>query len=85
MINAANLDKLYEGVINNKELTTKELNGYGFNSKDLKDLIDDGKLERVKRGLYTFKDVKSLYLEGKKLLIMKNRDKAQTIFKKCMK
>ena len=35
MINEENLNKLYEGIINGNELTIKELNDYGFNSKDI--------------------------------------------------
>ena len=43
MINQENLNKLYEGVIDNKELTTRELATYGFNSKDLAALIKQTK------------------------------------------
>ena len=53
-INEENLNKLYEGIVKGNELTTKELNSYGFNSKDLADLIKQGRLERVKRGYYSF-------------------------------
>ena len=35
MINEETLKNLYEGIVNGNELTTKELNSYGFNSKDL--------------------------------------------------
>lgn len=56
MINDENLKKIYESGQNNQELTTKTLNGYGFNSKDLAKLIENGTLERIKRGLYSLKN-----------------------------
>lgn len=83
MINEENLHKLYEGIINGNELTTKELNGYGFNSKDLVDLIEQGSLERVKRGHYSFLSIDELFYYGKKLIAEKEYDKATKCFKKC--
>ena len=55
MINEENLNKLYEGIINGNELTTKELNSYGFNSKDLKELIEQGYLYIATPPLYLCK------------------------------
>ena len=52
MISTDNYNMLYEEVINNKELTTKQLNNCGFNSKDINNLIEEGIVERIKRGLY---------------------------------
>lgn len=83
MINEENLNKLYSGVINGNELTTKELNGYGFNSKDLSTLIEQGNLERVKRGYYSFKSINDLFFYGKKLIAEKEYEKATECFKKC--
>ncbi|MGM9834376.1 MAG: R3H domain-containing nucleic acid-binding protein [Bacilli bacterium] len=83
MINEENLNKLYEGILNANELTTKELNGYGFNSKDLADLIEQGYLERVKRGCYSFKQIDELFYYGKRLIAAKEYDKATECFKKC--
>lgn len=83
MINEENLNKLYEGIVNGNELTTKELNGYGFNSKDLTDLIEQGSLERVKRGYYSFQSIDELFRYGKKLIAEKDYDKAIECFKKC--
>lgn len=83
MIDAENLNKMYEGVINNQELTTKELNSYGFNSKDLATLIEGGSLERIKRGHYSFKLVEDLYNYGKSLVSMQEYDKAKLCFEKC--
>lgn len=56
MINEENVKKIYESVLKGQELTTKLLNGYGFNSKDLADLIKNETLERIKRGHYVLKD-----------------------------
>lgn len=83
MINEENLNKLYEGIINDNELTTKKLNCYGFNSKDLSDLIEDGVLERVKRGYYSLKLVDELFLYGKRLIREKQYDRATQCFLKC--
>lgn len=55
------LKNLYEGVLENKELTTGELKSYGFSSKDLTKLVRDGVLVRQVRGLYEFKDAEAIY------------------------
>ena len=83
MINEENLNKMYNGLIDEKELTTKELNSYGFNSKDLTDLINDRVLERVKRGYYSFLSIDDLFYYGKQLIASKEYDKATACFKKC--
>lgn len=83
MINEENLNKMYEGILKNQELTTKELNSYGFNSKDLADLIDNGSLERIKRGYYSFLSIDNLFYYGKKLIASKEYDKATACFEKC--
>lgn len=85
MINEETLGKMYEGLIENRELTTKELNSYGFNSKDLSDLIQDGALERIKRGSYSFHSVDDLFYYGKQLIVTKEYDKAIACFEKCYK
>ena len=83
MITEENLNKLYQGVIEGQKLTTKELNSYGFNSKDLKKLIEEGSLERVKIGLYQFTNPNALYDLGKQLINTKEYDKANIYFEKC--
>lgn len=83
MINKENLNKLYNGLIENRELTTEELNEYGFNSKDLSDLIENGTLVVIKRGYYSFQAINDLFYYGKKLLKEKNYDKASLCFEKC--
>lgn len=55
------LKNLYNGVLENKELTTGELKSYGFSSKDLTKLVRDGVLVRQARGLYEFKDAEAIY------------------------
>ena len=44
MLKEEKLNKIYEIIINGVELTTKELNSYGFSSKDLSDLTNDNTL-----------------------------------------
>lgn len=83
MINEENLNNLYEGITNSNELTTKELNNYGFNSKDLANLIEQGVLKRIKRGYYSFQSIDELFIYGKKLLEAKEFDKSEKCFKKC--
>ena len=83
MINDETVERMYEGLIEGKELTTKELNSYGFNSRDLANLIDYDVLTRVKRGFYNFKGVDYLYDYGKDLIENKDFDKGIACFKKC--
>ncbi len=83
MINKENLTKLYRGILDNVELTTKELNEFGFNSKDLKDLIEQGNIIRIRRGLYSLKSVDGLFCFGKQLIAKKEYNKATQCFQKC--
>lgn len=83
MINEENLSKLYSGVVDGVELTTKQLNEYGLNSKDLNELIQEGSIERLKRGLYSLKSVDELFYYGKKLISEKQYEKATQCFEKC--
>ena len=83
MINKENLNKLYKSVLEGVELTTKELNSYGFNSKDLHDLIEQGSIIRVKRGLYSLKSVNELFYYGKQLIAQKEYVKATQCFQRC--
>lgn len=83
MINEENLNKIYEGVVSNQELTTKVLNNYGFNSKDIANLIEKDLIERVKRGYYAFKSVDDLYSYGKELISKKRYNAATLCFQKC--
>lgn len=83
MINEENLNKLYNGVIDEKELTTKTLNSYGFNSNDLTDLIKRGTLKRVKRGHYSFISADELFQYGNELINKKEFEKSTKCFEKC--
>ena len=83
MISIENLEKLYDGVIDGVTLTTKQLNEYGFNSTDIRKLIDDKTIERVKRGYFSFIDVNKLLYYGKKLCTLDKRERANLCFSKC--
>lgn len=83
MITEENLNQLYQEIIKGTKLTTKELNSYGFTGKDLKKLIEAGKLERIKIGLYQFIDLETLLELGKQSINRKEYDKAELYFKKC--
>lgn len=83
MTNLEKMNNIYSAVVEGGDLTTKRLNNLGFNSKDLNDLIKEGKLERVKRGLYQLKDVDGLFHYGKRLIAKRNLEKADLCFEKC--
>jgi len=83
MISIEKLEKLYDGVIDGISLTTKKLNEYGFNSMDIKKLIDDKIIERVKRGYFHFIDINNLLCYGKKLCTLDKRERANLCFSKC--
>jgi len=81
MINSEKLNRLYEVSING-ELTTKELNSYGLNSKDITKLINEGIIIRIERGHYDLLDFKGLYTYGQELMRNKEREKAIKCYKK---
>lgn len=83
MINEENLNKMYESILKEQELTTKELNECGFNSRDLATLIESGKLERIRRGYYSLRSIDDLFHYGKKLISMEENGKATACFEKC--
>ena len=83
MINVEDLEKIYNGVAEGIDLTTKQLHEYGFNSADINKLIEDNIIERVKRGHYSLKDIDELYDYGVKLAKGNNYDLANRTFLKC--
>lgn len=84
MITEEKLNKIYESLIISSELTTDKLNEFGFNSKDINKLVEQGYLIKTKRGLYSFIDIDDLILYGKKMLAIGKREKANNIFKACV-
>ena len=83
MINVEDLEKIYNGVAEGIDLTTKQLHEYGFNSADINKLIEDNIIERVKRGHYSLKDIDELYDYGVRLAKGNNYDLANRTFLKC--
>lgn len=83
MISIENLEKLYIGIGEENDLTTKQLNLYGFNSTDINKLIEGNVIERVKRGHYSFRDTDKLFDYGVKLAKERNYDLSNKIFLKC--
>lgn len=83
MINKDDLIKIYDLILEDKELTTKELNNIGFNSNDLTNLVKGGILLRVEIGVYKLKSVVDLFNYGKKLMSDKENKKANICFEKC--
>ena len=84
MINEENLNKLYNNLIEEKIITTKKLNEYGFNSTDLRKLIEDKTLKKIKRGYYSLNSADKVYYYGEKLNTLKEYDKATQYFTRCL-
>ncbi len=82
MITEDKVNKIYEKAVMNQELTTKQLNGLGFNSNDLAKLIENGVLTRVKRGYYVLAQIGPLYKYGTRILY-KDSKVAYKYFQKC--
>lgn len=51
------MEKLKKYFIRNKYATMKELKGGGFQTRDIKALVDSGFIEKVKSGLYKLSDL----------------------------
>ncbi len=83
MINDKNLGKVYGDALSKQESTIKELIEYGFNPKDLYNLMKDGTLERNISGYYSFKSIDDLLYLGKKLISMEEYDRGLVCLKKC--
>lgn len=79
------IDKIYDAVINDIELTTKELNSYGLNSRDINTLINQDIIRRKKRGFYEISNINFLYNYSRKLLKQKKYEKSQKCFEKILK
>lgn len=83
MIDKNSIRNIYDILIDGYELTTKNLNNLGLNSKDIKELIEQDKLERVKRGYYEITHPSDLYYYGKEYLDKYDYEKAGQCFLKC--
>ncbi len=70
------LNKLYDFVIDNDDLTTKDLNDLGFNYRNIRILIDNKKLERIRRGHYRLIDYNAMLSYGRDLLKNRENEKA---------
>ena len=86
MINFKLEKSMYDKFIDKKELTTKELLELGFNSHDLSKMVEDGKIRRVKRGVYDLDKVDGLFnyaliLAGKR---SKDFDRYNLAIKRCL-
>lgn len=84
MITGGNLNNLYQLVLQKNEITTKDLSGCGFNSTDITNLIKQGIVARVKRGVYKFLAVEKLCEFGKVFKLQNNVQQAEAIYKKCL-
>lgn len=77
-------DMLYEKVIDGTILTTKELHRCGFHYSDIEKLIELDILSYIKRGHYQFLQLNHLCDYGRRLLSLKQNDKAKQCFLKCL-
>lgn len=83
MVSKEELNSVYESVIKGEELTTKKLRECGISSKDINDLIEEGKIRRVKRGYYELTSAEDLFFYGKYLLREKRKADATRCFEIC--
>lgn len=86
MINFKLEKSMYDKFIDKSELTTKELLELGFNSHDLTKLVEDGKIRRVRRGVYDLENCEGLFTYAKILASKRNRDfeKFEKAIKRCL-
>lgn len=82
MITEENLGKIYDEIIKEEILTTKELKDYGFSSNDLTKLVNTNILTRIKRGTYTIASTDILFDYVKQLLAKKENSKATAYLEK---
>lgn len=83
MITEEKLNKIYIGLSQGKNLTTKELKNYGLDGNDISALIKKGIVKRIERGLYSFQAIEKLYNYGKDLLQKRDFENAKLCFQKC--
>lgn len=86
MVNFKTEMSIYDKFIDKKELTTKELLELGLNSHDLTNLVNEGKLRRVRRGFYDLEKCDGLFnyaniLASKKY---KKYDRFQQAINRCL-
>ncbi len=86
MIAYETTNKMYEMFLEKKELTTQELLSLGFTSKDLKKLVDENKLRRVKRGYYDLENYDGLlsYARMTNSKNIQDFEKGQRILQRCL-
>ena len=82
MITEDKLNQMYESAIACTRLTTKEMKELGFNQHDLANLVQHGRLVRVKKGQYEVV-AKDLYNYGKILLKSGRFEEAYHCFVAC--
>lgn len=75
---------MYDQFIEKDELTTQELLGCGFTNKDLTRLIADGKLSRIKRGVYTLPNSSGLLIYSDVLKRRHKFDKSKEVLERCL-
>ena len=84
MISRNNLYKLYDYFINNQDISTKSLYGLDFTNYDISIMLKDGLIERIKKGVYVFKNVNELIEYGELLLSYGEYEDAYLCFKRCL-
>ena len=74
---------LYDFAIEGTELTTNLLNSIGFTSYAINQLIKDNVIERTQVGHYIFKDINNLLDYYKRLISVKDFDRAYKCLDRC--
>ena len=79
------LQKIYELILSEKELTKENLNSVGITDEQITSLVEDGIIYLNKKGTYNITSINKLFLYGKKNLIQGNKRTAITCFELCYK
>lgn len=78
------LNKLYNLIINNQDITSRKLAECGFNPNEVVALLNDNIIKRDEKGLFYLQGNNELFNYGKRLLFANEDKKALTCFEKCI-
>lgn len=84
MITEAKLNKMYDVIIDNQNLTSKKLAECRFNPNEVATLLNKNILTRDENGIFHFQNIDELFNYGKRLLFNNEDKKASKCFEKCV-
>jgi hypothetical protein len=83
MKSSKDMQLIYDYLIDNDSIPAKKLNEIGYNAKDINNLIEDKRLNRITRGHYQLVGVDELYYYGRYLVTKRNFTRSEQCFNKC--